>query len=266
MLKQFLPQLQTTFLKALHDGNRPVRIKAGHALAHLVLIHARADPLFMEMHNAARNTEDPNIRETMLQALRNVITANGDKMSEQLVLNILQTLTSPALLASPEDPPRTAVGGCLGALLYCLPGAHLDAALQHHILGAPGASPAAVEAPLQHGRSCALFVALKENPECIYRDHFEEKIDRTLLGYLQSDRIPVVCNGIRGIGYLMRYLLQQDRPVPPHLLNQFVRVSVSFTAPVCFFHSATDISITAKAHGLLFTLECRRIRRQNIAI
>lgn len=51
MLKQFLPQLQTTFLKALMDANRPVRLRAGTALAQLVLIHTRPDPLFQDVHN-----------------------------------------------------------------------------------------------------------------------------------------------------------------------------------------------------------------------
>lgn len=54
MLKQFLPQLQTTFLKSLHDSNRLVRMRAGQALAHLVVIHTRADPLFTEMHNGVK--------------------------------------------------------------------------------------------------------------------------------------------------------------------------------------------------------------------
>lgn len=54
MLKQFLPQLQTTFLKALHDQARVVRMKAGQALAKLVVIHTRADPLFTEMHNGIK--------------------------------------------------------------------------------------------------------------------------------------------------------------------------------------------------------------------
>ncbi|XP_047528363.1 eIF-2-alpha kinase activator GCN1 [Vanessa atalanta] len=226
MLKQFLPQLQTTFVKGLSDPNRPVRIKAGLALSQLVLIHTRADPLFLEVHNGVKNAEDLNVKETMLQALRSVITNGGDKMSEQLALTVLAMLTCPALLAHPEDPPRGGAGGCLGALLHCLAPAHRDAALLHHVLAAgnPTNQNAATEDwLLTHGRSCALFVALKETPEQIYRDHFEEKIDKALLGYLTSDKTPIVCNGIRGIGYLIRHLLKKERPVPPNILSQFVR-------------------------------------------
>ncbi|XP_060810909.1 stalled ribosome sensor GCN1 [Amyelois transitella] len=224
MLKQFLPQLQTTFLKALNDPNRPVRIKAGLALSQLVVIHTRADPLFMELHNNFKNTEDAAIRETMLQALRSIITVGGEKMTEQTALVVLSTLTSAAFLGHADDPPRAPVGGCLGALLHVLPAHHRHAALLHHILAPLAANAAhADEWLLQHGRSCALFVALKETPECVYRDQFEEKIDKALLGYLASDKIPITCNGIRGIGYLMKYLLQNDRPIPPNLLSQFVR-------------------------------------------
>ncbi|KAI5634478.1 HEAT repeats domain-containing protein [Phthorimaea operculella] len=209
----------TTFLKALNDSARPVRVKAGAALAQLVVIHTRADPLFMELHNGVKNADDPAIRETMLQALRSIISAGGDKMSEQLALSILSTLTSPALLAHADDPPRAAVGGCLGALLHCLPPNHRDAAITHHVLTTNNHD----DWLLLHGRSCALFVALKETPEIVYRDHYEEKIEKVLLQYLQNDKIPIVCNGIRGMGYLMRYLLVNNRPVPAGILSQFAR-------------------------------------------
>lgn len=223
MLKQFLPQLQTTFLKALQDANRPVRIKAGLALSQLVLIHSRADPLFLEMHNNIKNIEDPLIKETMLQALRGVITAGGEKMTNATALIILPTLTSPHLLAGPDDPPRSQVAGCLGAILHCLPDTHRDAALTHHILGLNPSSSSDSDWYLAHGRSTALFVALKETPEIVYKD--EEKVDKALLALLASDKIPIACNGIRAMGYLMRYLLDQGRPVPPAILSQFVRVS-----------------------------------------
>ncbi|KAJ8723024.1 hypothetical protein PYW07_004204 [Mythimna separata] len=215
MLKQFLPQLQTTFLKALNDPNRPVRIKACLALSQLVVIHSRADPLFLEMHNTMKNIEDPLIKETMLQALRGVITAGGDKMTATTALAILPTLTGAALLAHADDPPRSQAAGCLGAMLHCLPDTHRDAALTHHILNSSD------DWLLAHGRSTALFVALKETPAVVYKD--EEKVDKALLALLANDKIPIACNGIRAMGYLMRYLLTEGRPVPPAILNAFVR-------------------------------------------
>lgn len=62
MLKQFLPQLQTTFIKALNDPNRTVRLKSASALSYLILIHQRADPLFTELHNTIKNVEDLSIK------------------------------------------------------------------------------------------------------------------------------------------------------------------------------------------------------------
>lgn len=62
MLKQFLPQLQTTFVKALNDPNRTVRLKSAAALGYLILIHQRADPLFTELHNTIKNVEDLSIK------------------------------------------------------------------------------------------------------------------------------------------------------------------------------------------------------------
>ena len=54
MLKPFFPQLQTTFMKALNDANRNVRLKAGIALGHLITIHMRPDPLFNEIFNGIK--------------------------------------------------------------------------------------------------------------------------------------------------------------------------------------------------------------------
>lgn len=61
-LKPFLPQLQTTFTKALQDSNRGVRLKAADALGKLISIHVKVDPLFTELLNGIRVVEDPGIR------------------------------------------------------------------------------------------------------------------------------------------------------------------------------------------------------------
>lgn len=62
MLKPFLPQLQTTFVKALNDPNRAVRLKAASALGQLITIHTRVDPLFTELHTGVKSAEDNSIR------------------------------------------------------------------------------------------------------------------------------------------------------------------------------------------------------------
>lgn len=61
-LKPFLPQLQTTFTKALQDSNRGVRLKAADALGKLISIHIKVDPLFTELLNGIRVMEDPGVR------------------------------------------------------------------------------------------------------------------------------------------------------------------------------------------------------------
>ena len=62
MLKPFLPQLQTTFVKALNDPTQAVREKAAWALGLLTVLHTRVDSLFTEIKNGIKNNEDAGIR------------------------------------------------------------------------------------------------------------------------------------------------------------------------------------------------------------
>nr|BAN20950.1 translational activator gcn1 [Riptortus pedestris] len=217
MLKQFLPQLQTTFLKALNDGNRMVRLKAASALSYLITIHTRPDPLFSELHNSVKSAEEPAVRETMMQALRGVISAAGDKMSDAVVKQIHTSLLG--LLGHAEDTTRTGAAGCLGALTRSLTVDQLTVTLNDHLLQDDLTS----DWTLRHGRSTALFVALKEAPERLYKDDFKEKVQKRLLVFLTADRVPIAMNGVRGCGYLFEYLMSNNEPVPQPLLSPFVR-------------------------------------------
>lgn len=62
MLKPFLPQLQTTFIKALNDKTLSVREKAGKPLTLLTSLHTKVDSLFAELRNCIKNNEDSAIR------------------------------------------------------------------------------------------------------------------------------------------------------------------------------------------------------------
>lgn len=217
MLKQFLPQLQTTFLKALRDQSRLVRMKAGQALSKLVVIHTRADPLFTEMHNGIKGNDDSGERETMLQALRGITTVGGDKMTEPLRKQILTTLTS--MLDHPEDASRAAAGGCLGALCQWLSSDQLDEAFKQILTDDPSD-----DWTLRHGKSAALFVALKEAGPIVWLPKYEAKIVKFITGNITSDKVTVANNSLRATGYLFQHCLNTDNtPIPNALITPFVR-------------------------------------------
>ena len=62
MLKPVLPQLQTTFVKALNDKTLAVREKAVEALTLFTTLHAKVDLLFTELRNGIQNNEDSAVR------------------------------------------------------------------------------------------------------------------------------------------------------------------------------------------------------------
>uniref|UniRef100_A0A6P7FRK7 EIF-2-alpha kinase activator GCN1-like n=1 Tax=Diabrotica virgifera virgifera TaxID=50390 RepID=A0A6P7FRK7_DIAVI len=217
MLKQFLPQLQTTFVKALNDPNRAVRLKSATALGYLIVIHQRADPLFMELHNTIKNTEDISIRETTMHALRGIITPAGDKISEPLKKQIHATLVS--YLGVPDDTVRKCAAGCLGALCKYLPPDQLESTLFEHIL----CDDSSANNTLKEGRGSALTVALKEAAVSLWDEQYRAKLIQTLLSQLSSQSVVINQIAIRSCGYLLQFLLMSEEPIPSNLLVPFVR-------------------------------------------
>ncbi|KRF82708.1 stalled ribosome sensor GCN1 [Drosophila virilis] len=206
ILKQFLPQLQTTFLKALHDQNRNVRMKAGKALSELVAIHTRADPLFIEIHNGIKSSDDSSVRETMLHALRSIITPSGDKMSEPIKKQIFSTLLG--LIGHQEDITRNAVGGCLGAMLKYMPSAQISDFLNNCIL-----ADNSEDAFTKHGYTIILFVALKECPKEVLAPPFYDRVIGKISVNILSEKVPIACNAVRAATYLLEYkLIERDDP------------------------------------------------------
>lgn len=52
--KAFIPQLQTSYLKALNDTNKPVRVQAVTGLTELLPLSPRVDPVFNDLHNGVK--------------------------------------------------------------------------------------------------------------------------------------------------------------------------------------------------------------------
>lgn len=78
---------------------------------------------------------------------------------------------------------------------------------------------------LRHGRSAALFVALKESPTTVYNPKEKDRVCAVILSYLAADRVQIVMNGVRACGYLFQYLMNESLPMPQQILSPFVRVS-----------------------------------------
>ncbi|XP_061622693.1 stalled ribosome sensor GCN1 isoform X2 [Phyllopteryx taeniolatus] len=218
-LKPFLPQLQTTFLKALQDSSRAVRLRAAEALGQLVSIHSKVDPLFTEQLSAIRNAEDPGVRETMLQALRFVIQGAGSKVDPNIRKNITTTLLG--MLGHDEDATRMASAGCIGEICPFLSEEELKIVLLQHIL----ADMSGVDWMVRHGRSLALAIAVKCAPEKLCGKEYCDTVTETILTNATADRIPIASSGIRGMGFLMRHQLSLDggSNVTQRFITQFIK-------------------------------------------
>lgn len=79
---------------------------------------------------------------------------------------------------------------------------------------------------LRHGRSAALFVALKESPTTVYNNKEKDRVCSVILSYLSADRVQIVMNGVRACGYLFQYLMNEGQSIPQQILSPFVRVKI----------------------------------------
>ncbi|GBM59452.1 eIF-2-alpha kinase activator GCN1 [Araneus ventricosus] len=215
MLKPFLPQLQTTFLRSLSDGHRAVRLRSATALSYLILVHNRPDTLYNELHNAVKNAEDNSLKETMLHALRCIVKASGEKMSDQVRTSITSTVTN--MLSHPDDSCRVVAAACLGTMCKFLPDSEFDDIAHENLIE----DDLTLEWTLRHGRSVALMVALKEAPARVLTAEWTERIIKVLLVYLTADRLAIVLSGVRATGYFMLHMLQSDKQIPQPLLTTF---------------------------------------------
>uniref|UniRef100_A0AAY4DUR2 TOG domain-containing protein n=1 Tax=Denticeps clupeoides TaxID=299321 RepID=A0AAY4DUR2_9TELE len=232
-LKPFLPQLQTTFLKALQDSSRAVRLRAAEALGKLVSIHSKVDPLFTEQLTAIRNAEDSGVRETMLQALRFVIQGAGSKVDPLIRKNITTTLLS--MLGHDEDATRMSSAGCIGELCAFLSEEELRNVMLQHVL----ADISGVDWMVRHGRSLALAIAVKSAPEQLCVEEYNATVLESILSSATADRIPIACSGIRAMGFLMRHQLRTggSEAVSPRIITQFIK---------CLQNQSSDIRLVAE--------------------
>lgn len=84
LLKPFVPQLQTTFVKSLADPTKLVRDRGALALSKLISLATRTDPLATELH-ASLASADAGVQAALLCALAGVVRGVKKELPEALL-------------------------------------------------------------------------------------------------------------------------------------------------------------------------------------
>jgi hypothetical protein len=213
-IRAFFPQLQTTFLKAAIDPLRSVRLKAAQALAYLVPIHNKPDPLFQEVFVVLKQADDSSIRDTSIFTLRSMIALGGNTMSESTRKSITSYLL--VLLGSPEESARLVAGGSLGVLLKWMTPAELEVTLSLLLTDDEADT-------IRHGRTTALAVGMKYTAGIIYSEKRRDKIHKSVLSLLISDKVSLASNGIRIAGHIFVDCVKNGVVVPEAIILPFCK-------------------------------------------
>ncbi|TYZ62730.1 hypothetical protein PybrP1_001423 [[Pythium] brassicae (nom. inval.)] len=162
-LKPFLPQLQTTFVKALNDNAAEVRARGASALSKLVALSPRVDPLVAELTEKLRTTAG-GIREANLAAVAAIMEVVGDKISAPVSAGLQEALVE--MLDSPEDVVRERASKCLAFAVA----ADADAGEANVLVyGLADSSRSVVGASWPRRHSAAMFLefVLAQNPSWV---------------------------------------------------------------------------------------------------
>lgn len=118
LLKAFVPQFQTTFVKALSDQSRLVRLEAIKAFGLLMPLSTHVDPLIKELVSTARGeTFSPSIESTggiaiqitSLEALARVLSCVGPKLQSPELISSVLSVGALMTLHDDEDMLEVAV-------------------------------------------------------------------------------------------------------------------------------------------------------------
>ncbi len=101
VLKAFHSQLQTTFVKGLHDEHAAVRSNAGVALANLMRDARRVDVVVTELLSSLRVLSDEGVRSSIAKVIRLIFSDRS--IAERLPANIVDDAISATMVLLQSD-------------------------------------------------------------------------------------------------------------------------------------------------------------------
>ncbi|KAJ2827489.1 translational activator of GCN4, partial [Coemansia erecta] len=158
LMRPFLPQLQRTFVRGLSESDDTVRRRAAAALAALIPLQTRLDPLVSELTAGIKQTEDQGMKNAMMKAVGAVVCApNAQSLSAASV----QAIESAVTMQSASADPRWLQlrSQAFGALCGVVPGDAAAQLITQHAITGPHDPPHVQTAKLH-----CLAAAVAESP------------------------------------------------------------------------------------------------------
>ncbi|CAH0476404.1 unnamed protein product [Peronospora belbahrii] len=202
-LKPFLPQLQTTFVKALNDTAVDVRARGASALSLLVTLNPRVEPLLAELTERLRTTTG-GVREANLEAVASMVERVGDKLSAA-ARSILESALED-MLESSEDALRDGASKCLASYVASTASNDVEMA-QQQLLGYSLANVSAdlQTLPWQRRQSAAVFTAfVLYKHAALLTSKVSASLTTTLLTLAQDEQSAVRNHALKAIAVVVK--------------------------------------------------------------
>jgi hypothetical protein len=203
-LRAFVPQFQTTFVKALADPSRQVRIEAISALGLLMPLSTRVDPLIKELVSGSLGKGTSGVDEAgavavmqtaTLEALAVVLEKGGTKA--KLPESIPSALdASSTLICHSDDSVREAAAKVLGASCDILGVEKTKEVVLQKLLHDDGGETADV----RHGRACSIRRLLSTSVGRELGESVTSDLRAAAMHYMKDENLLVQEAGIVAVG------------------------------------------------------------------
>ncbi|CAG8561777.1 6442_t:CDS:10 [Ambispora gerdemannii] len=210
-LKPFIPQLQRAFIKSLADtSSASVRSRAASALGILISLQNRVDPLISELVTGVTKSE-PDVRETMLDALESVVNKAGELMSENSKKNIVTVVVDS--LSENTERVIVAASRVLGTLCKSLTPDEAEDIIKNHVLR---------DAHASYGTLLAINAILAESPTTFEDLGLTDNLVDIIINSTKSNQPMISDTAILAAGKMLLTTLYQNEEIIDRLVEALV--------------------------------------------
>ncbi|KAG7353289.1 heat repeat-containing protein [Nitzschia inconspicua] len=223
-LRAFVPQFQTTFVKALSDPSRQVRVEAISALGLLMPLSTRVDPLIKELVSGSlgKGADDGGsvvvVQTATLEALAVVLEKGGGKAKlPDSIPSALEASTT--LIVHSDESVREAAAKVLGASCDILGPSKATEILHQNILFDSSGDDSS---DVRHGKACSIRRVASTNVGKELDPSVISEVLSLSTQYMKDDELSVQEAGIVSVGAVVGRSVDAAaalRMVEPDLLS-----------------------------------------------